>query len=151
MSFCAVSAELIKPLFRAHHLSLLPPCHHSRAVPGEPKHFFFPLHTLSPWQVQSLANRAKWIISFPFLIISHGNSFLWANSAVLLKATLTPSVIILSISAFCHCILDFRASFNSWLPCGVLDAHHVQTNWLEHPEVFYSLCADSLAVQYTDR
>lgn len=108
-SFCAVSAELIKPLSHARHLSLLPPCHYSRAKQGDHEHFFYPLRTLPPWQVQSNASRATWIISFPFsycqpwqqLSANHLNCASQGNAH-------SPPVIILSISAFCHCHSDFR-------------------------------------------
>lgn len=52
-----------------------------------------------------------------FLIVGHGNGFLWAIWAVLSQGnTVCLPVIILSISAFCHCQLGFEDAFSVDFP-----------------------------------
>lgn len=83
---------------------------------------FLPLFFLSEY-VFMLTGQNE---SFPsyFVIVSLGNHFLRAISR---QHALSPGII-LPISAFCHCQLDFRLILSSCLPCGVLDAWHIKAN-----------------------
>lgn len=59
-------------------------CHNSKAKLGKQLFFPFLLHFVP----MSHTNRAKLTTQSHFLTVSHGNSFLQASSALLLKATL---------------------------------------------------------------
>ncbi len=105
---------LKKPLSHAAIYLSFASCHHLRAKPGEHEHFLPLLCTLPPRQVQSHANRAKWIISFPFSYCQPWQQLSGAISAAPLKATIA---LLLSLS---HPLVLFAIVI--WIPGLLLTA-----------------------------